>query len=111
VRIVDVRARAEYTGELVRAARGGAIPGAVHIEWTRNLAADGRYRPIGELRAMYAQAGITPEREVITYCQGGYRAAQSYIALVLADYPRVRNYVGSWNEWGNRLDLPIVTPS
>ena len=111
MRIVDVRARAEYTGELVRAARGGAIPGAVHIEWTRNLAADGRYRPVGELRAMYAQAGITPEREVITYCQGGYRAAQSYIALTAAGYPRVRNYVGSWNEWGNRLDLPIVTPS
>jgi len=111
VSIVDVRARAEYTGELVRAARGGAVPGAVHVEWTRNLAGDGRYRPVGELRAMYAQAGITPEREVITYCQGGYRAAQSYIALALAGYPRVRNYVGSWNEWGNRLDLPIVTPS
>lgn len=108
--IVDARSRAEYTGELVRAARGGAIPGAVHVEWKRNLAPDGRYRPADELRAMYARAGITPEREVITYCQGGYRAAQSYIALVLAGFPRVRSYLGSWNEWGNRLDLPIVTP-
>ncbi|MBI3768505.1 MAG: sulfurtransferase [Deltaproteobacteria bacterium] len=110
VTIVDTRSRAEYTGELVRAARGGAIPGAVHLEWTRNLAPDGRYRPVAELRAMYAQAGITPEREVITYCQGGYRAAQSYIALVLAGFPRVRSYLGSWGEWGNRLDLPIVAP-
>jgi thiosulfate/3-mercaptopyruvate sulfurtransferase len=109
--IVDARSRAEYTGELVRAARGGAIPGAVHLEWTRNLAPDGCYRPAGELRAMYAQAGITPEREVITYCQGGYRAAQSHIALLLAGFPRVRSYLGSWNEWGNRLDLPVVTPA
>ena len=111
VAIVDTRSRAEFTGEHVRAARGGAIPGAVHLEWTRNLAPTGRYRPASELRAMYAQAGVTPERDVITYCQGGYRAAQSYIALVLAGFPRVRSYLGSWNEWGNRLDLPIVTPS
>jgi thiosulfate/3-mercaptopyruvate sulfurtransferase len=107
--IVDTRSRAEHTGELVRAARGGAIPGSVHLEWTRNLAPDGRYRPANELRAMYAQAGITPEREVITYCQGGYRAAQSWVALTLAGYPRVRSYLGSWAEWGNRIDLPIVS--
>ncbi len=111
VTIVDTRSRAEHTGELVRAARGGAIPGSVHLEWTRNLAPDGRYRPAGELRAMYAQAGVTPEREVITYCQGGYRAAQSYIALTVAGYPRVRSYLGSWGEWGSRPDLPIVTAS
>ncbi len=105
--IVDTRSHAEHTGQLVRAARGGAIPGSVHLEWTRNLAPDGRYRPAGELRAMYAQAGIAPEREVITYCQGGYRAAQSWVALTLAGYPRVRSYLGSWGEWGNRPDLPI----
>ncbi len=111
VTIVDTRSRAEFTGELVRAARGGAIPGAVHLEWTRNLAPDGRYRPAGELQAMYAQVGVTPDREVITYCQGGYRAAQSYVALTLAGFPRVRSYLGSWAEWGNRADLPIVTPT
>lgn len=110
VAIVDARSRAEHTGELVRAARGGAIPGAVHLEWTRNLAPDGRYRPGGELRAMYARAGVTPEREIITYCQGGYRAAQSYVALTIAGFPRVRSYLGSWAEWGNRDDLPIVAP-
>jgi thiosulfate/3-mercaptopyruvate sulfurtransferase len=111
VAIVDTRSTAEFTGALIRAARGGAIPGAIHIEWTRNLDAHGRYRSADELRAMYAQAGVTPQREVITYCQGGYRAAQTYIALVTAGYPRVRSYLGSWNEWGNRRDLPIVTPA
>ena len=111
VTIVDTRSRAEHTGELVRAARGGAIPGSIHLEWTRNLAPDGRYRPGGELRAMYGRAGVSPDREVITYCQGGYRAAQSWIALTLAGYPRVRSYLGSWAEWGNRPDLPIVTPT
>jgi len=107
--IVDTRSLAEHTGELVRAARGGAIPGSVHLEWARNLAPDGCYRPAGELRAMYTQAGVEPDREVITYCQGGYRAAQSWIALTVAGYPHVRSYLGSWAEWGSRPDLPIVT--
>jgi thiosulfate/3-mercaptopyruvate sulfurtransferase len=106
--IVDARSRAEYTGELVRAARGGSVPGAVHLEYTANLTADGRYRSPGELRTMYEAVGVTPDRAVITYCQGGYRAAQSWIALRVAGYPRVQSYVGSWNEWGNRPDLPIA---
>ena len=55
-------------------------------------------------------AGVTPDREVVTYCQGGYRAAHSYLALRLIGYPRIRNYVGSWKEWGDRLDLPIEHP-
>lgn len=108
--IVDARSRAEYTGELVRAARGGAIPGAVHLEYTANLTADGRYRSPSELRSMYEALGVTPSHDVITYCQGAYRAAQSWIALREAGYPRVRCYVGSWNEWGNRTDLPIERP-
>lgn len=108
--IVDTRSPEEYVGSLVRAARGGAIPGAVHVEWSRNLAADGRYLAGGKLRTLYERAGVTPDREVITYCHGGYRSAQSYVALKLAGYPRVKSYLGSWNEWGNRSDLPIVVP-
>jgi thiosulfate/3-mercaptopyruvate sulfurtransferase len=109
--ILDTRSDAEYCGTQVRAARGGAVPGAVHLEWTRNLQGDGTFKPAEELRRMYAEAGIVPDREVVTYCQGGYRAAHSYVALRLLGYPRVRNYVGSWKEWGDRLDLPIAQPS
>jgi thiosulfate/3-mercaptopyruvate sulfurtransferase len=109
--ILDTRSDGEYCGTTVRARRGGAVPGAVHIVWTRNLGADGAFKPAGELREMYESAGVTPEREVLTYCQGGYRAAHSYLALRLLGYPRVRNYVGSWKEWGDRTDLPIETPT
>ena len=108
--ILDTRSDGEYRGANVRARRGGAIPGAVHVEWTRNLGADGAFKPAAELRAMYAAAGVTPDREVVSYCQGGYRAAHSYLALRLLGYPRVRNYLGSWKEWGDREDLPIETP-
>ena len=93
-----------------RAARGGAIPGAIHIEWTHNLEQSGKYKSDAELRALYEKAGITPDKEVIPYCQGGYRAAHSYIALRLLGFAKVRNYIGSWKEWGDRSDLPIVTP-
>jgi thiosulfate/3-mercaptopyruvate sulfurtransferase len=105
--ILDTRSDGEYCGTTVRAKRGGAIPGAVHVEWTRNLGPDGAFKPAGELREMYQAAGVTPDREVLTYCQGGYRAAHSYVALRLLGYPRVRSYVGSWKEWGDREDLPI----
>ena len=108
--ILDARTDGEYTGAAVRARRGGAVPGAVHIEWTRNLTPDGDFKPASELKKMYEDAGVTPDREVITYCQGGYRAAHSYVALRLLGYPRVRMYVGSWKEWGDKEELPVELP-
>jgi thiosulfate/3-mercaptopyruvate sulfurtransferase len=109
VAILDTRSDGEYQGTLVRSARGGRIPGAVQVEWTTNLRPDGSFKSSDELRAMYEPLGVTPDKEVLTYCQGGYRAAHGYLALRLLGYPRVRNYVGSWKEWGDRLELPIET--
>lgn len=109
VAILDTRSDDEYFGRVARAARGGAIPGAVHVEWTDNLR-DGRFKSPAELQALYAAAGVLPSQEVLTYCQGGYRAAHAYLALRLAGYPRVRNYTGSWKEWGDRTDLPVTQP-
>jgi thiosulfate/3-mercaptopyruvate sulfurtransferase len=108
--MLDTRSDGEYTGQAVRARRGGAVPGAVHVEWTRNLDASGRFKPRADLQAMYAGAGVEPGREVITYCQGAYRAAHSYLALRLLGYPRVRVYLGSWKEWGDRDDTPVELP-
>jgi thiosulfate/3-mercaptopyruvate sulfurtransferase len=109
--IVDTRSDGEYTGKTVRAARGGAIPGAVHLEWTHNLDGKGFFKTADELRKMYAEHNILPDKEVTPYCQGGYRAAHTYLALRLIGYPRLRNYLGSWGEWGNRPDLPIEHPT
>src|SRR5215469_5736888 len=110
VQIFDVRSDAEYFSERVRARHGGAIPGSVHQDWTAALAADGTVKPAAELRAQFQALGLDPANEIVPYCQGGYRAAHAYIALKLAGYPKVRNYLGSWAEWGNRDDLPIEHP-
>jgi thiosulfate/3-mercaptopyruvate sulfurtransferase len=105
--IIDTRSSDEYSGRVARARRGGSIPGARHLEWSRNLDENGRFKPADELRRMYEEIGATPDRDIITYCQGGYRAAHTYLALRTLGYPRVRNYTGSWKEWGDRADLPI----
>jgi thiosulfate/3-mercaptopyruvate sulfurtransferase len=108
--ILDARSDGEYLGTTVRAARGGAVPGAIHLEWTHNLTPEGTFKSAADLRTMYESAGVTADREVIAYCQGGYRAAHAYLALRLIGYPVVRNYIGSWKEWGDRTDLPIEVP-
>ncbi len=108
--LLDTRSDGEYLGTTVRARRGGTIPGSVHLEWKQNLTADGHFKSPDALRAMYAASGVTPDREVVAYCQGGYRGAHSYVALRSAGFPQVRNYLGSWKEWGDREDLPIEHP-
>ena len=110
VQIFDVRSDEEYFGERMRAKHGGAIPGALHQDWTATLAADGTMKSPAELRAQFEAIGLDPAAEIVTYCQGGYRAAHAYLALKIAGYPKVRNYLGSWAEWGNRDDLPIQHP-
>lgn len=106
--LVDARTAEEYRGRDVRARRGGHIPGAVNIDWRRNLRPDGTFKPVAELRAMYEAEGVTPDKTVVTYCQTQHRASHSYFVLRLLGYPRVSGYDRSWSEWGNRDDLPIA---
>lgn len=109
--ILDTRSDDEWRGRDARgAARGGAIPGAIHQEWTRHLDDVGRFLPADVLRERFAALGITPHRPVIAYCNTGYRSAHAYVALGLAGHHDVRNYVGSWQEWGNRPECPVVVP-
>jgi len=109
--IVDTRSRAEFLGTDRRARRGGAIPGALHRDWVDLYDHDtGRMKPADDLRDAFEPLGVTPDKEVTLYCNTGYRSAHGYLALRLLGYPRLRNYVGSWQEWGNRDGLPIWTP-
>ena len=108
--LVDVRRDTEILGTEKRARRLGTMPGAVPIPWRDNLDEKGAFRSAEEIRDLYAAKGITPDKSIITYCQGGYRSANTFLALKSLGYPNVRNYMGSWGEWGNRNDSLIDLP-
>lgn len=108
VRFCDARRPTEYEGEELLSDRGGRIPGATNIEWTRSVREDGTFLEAHALAELYQEAGFTPDQEIITYCQTGVRGAHTWFVLSeLLGYPRVRNYDGSWEEYGNRTDSPI----
>jgi thiosulfate/3-mercaptopyruvate sulfurtransferase len=109
VALCDVRTADEYTGKDVRGKRGGAIPGAKNVDWTNNVTTGDtpQMKFTAELQKLYTEAGITPDKEVITYCQSGGRSAQAYFTLRLLGYTNVRNYDGSWQEWGSDESLPL----
>jgi thiosulfate/3-mercaptopyruvate sulfurtransferase len=105
--LLDVRRPSEYTGAEVRAKRGGRIPGARNLEWKESLDASMRLKPEPTLRQLFASRGVSGDTPVITYCQGGVRAAHSAWVLSLLGHDRVKVYDGSWEEWGNDPAVPI----
>ena len=118
-RLVDVRSPDEFTGKKLHmpdypqegAMRGGHIPGASSVPWSRAANADGTFKSAVELRAIYeGEKGLTPDDDVIAYCRIGERSSHTWFVLTrLLGYEKVRNYDGSWTEWGNGVGLPIET--
>jgi thiosulfate/3-mercaptopyruvate sulfurtransferase len=116
IALVDVRSPKEYSGELLApenlpqegAQRGGHIPGAQNVPWATAVAEDGTFKPARELRAIYGGTGVTPETATIAYCRIGERSAHTWFVLTeLLGHPDVRNYDGSWTEWGSLIGAPI----
>jgi thiosulfate/3-mercaptopyruvate sulfurtransferase len=116
VALVDVRSPREYSGEIIApdgypqegAQRGGHIPGAANIPWALAVREDGTFKSADELRELYASKGITPDKEVIAYCRIGERSSHTWFVLhELLGYPKVRNYDGSWTEYGSIVGAPI----
>lgn len=117
--LVDVRSPQEFSGEVIAppgmtetAQRAGHIPGAKSIPWSQAVRDDGTFRPADELRALYAKNGVTDEKDVIAYCRIGERSSHTWFVLRhLVGFPKVRNYDGSWTEWGSSIGLPIENPT
>ncbi len=113
--LVDVRSPAEYNGEVIAppgmsetAQRAGHIPGAVSVPWSQAVRDDGRFKSQAELHELYASQGVTADRDVIAYCRIGERSSHTWFVLhELLGYPNVRNYDGSWTEWGSMVGVPI----
>lgn len=103
-RLIDARSKEEYGGFHLRAARAGHIPNAVNIDWQENTE-NGKFKTPEHLSKIYST--VPKYSKVVTYCQGGYRAAHSFVALKLLGYKNVKMYLGSWGEWGNKLNLPV----
>jgi thiosulfate/3-mercaptopyruvate sulfurtransferase len=104
LKILDARSQGEFNGSVIRAAQAGHIPHAINIDWNLNLNEDGTFKNDEELSKLY---DIPKNSEIVTYCQGAYRAANTFLVLRKLGFENVRVYLGSWGEWGNRLDLPI----
>ena len=102
--MVDARSRKEYVGHEVRAARRGHIPSAVNFDWQNNIE-NSIFKSKKKLSKIYSM--IPKNGQIITYCQGGYRAANAFIVLKMLGYNNVKMYLGSWGEWGNNFDLPV----
>jgi len=104
ITILDARSKEEFDGKLVRAARGGHIPTSTNIDYTENIANDGTLKSNEELSKLYQ---MPRDAEIVTYCQGAYRAASTFLALKKIGFTNVKVYLGSWGEWGNKPELPI----
>ena len=114
--MVDVRSPDEFTGKIIAppglpetAQRPGHIPGAVNVPWSKAVNDDGTFRSLDELQALYGGKGVTDDQETIAYCRIGERSSHTWFVLkYLLGLSKVRNYDGSWTEWGNLVDAPIA---
>lgn len=106
--IWDARSPEEYRGEKLMAARGGHIPGAINLEWTACMDPERALRIRADIAELLKTQGITPDKEIITHCQTHRRSGFTYLLARALGYPRVKAYAGSWGEWGNMTDTPIV---
>jgi thiosulfate/3-mercaptopyruvate sulfurtransferase len=116
IAMVDVRSPKEFTGEILappeypteHAQRGGHIPGASNVPWSQAVKDDGTFKSVEDLKQIYQPKGIIPDKEIIAYCRIGERSSHTWFVLkYLLGYPNVKNYDGSWTEWGNMVDNPI----